>query len=194
MTEFWEDWPKPWTVEQARKRYVLGPRIGLRALAVQSQISKKTLEDRSRFDGWVAAQRQFQDKTRARTGEKAAQTLADEIGTAENEHLRAWETLREIAMQFFNCLATTLEAIEQGKEPPADVPLRLDQLKQFGGKSPFTCYVNALRAAIAGEREALFMDYADPNILSTHADRLGYDLVERETGRQIFPQEPPTMV
>lgn len=166
-----------WSKEQCRLRYVQGVGLGLKALAIESGVPIGTLKRWSsqKPDTWPQQRRQFDTKVRLLTHQKSVEAIAQSNEAVIAEHLEMLAMLREIASVFFKALLIKVREIENDTDPVNNELLEF--LKSIGGRVPLQTYANVLHLAIQGERQALYLDLADPAILERAANRHGLSLV-----------------
>jgi hypothetical protein len=171
-----------WTKEQCCLRYVQGDRIGLQALAIESGVPFGTLKRwASEKPTWFQQRRQFNENTILLSNQKSRERVADAIAQSNEaviaEHIELLEKLREIASVFLECLWIKVrEIMNDAPSDPCNDEL-FEFLKSLGGRVPLQTYSNVLSIAIHGERQARYLDLADPAILERAANRHGLTLI-----------------
>jgi hypothetical protein len=102
----WDNWKKPWTKEQCRRRYVEGgDDIGIRELSVQSGRARSTVQRWSaeEVDGlnWFSQRVRFRSQlstvTQQRTIEKTSERLSDKLSEIAIANYEAHRVSRDFA-------------------------------------------------------------------------------------------------
>jgi hypothetical protein len=177
---------KTWTKEECRVRYVQGQRIGLYELSVEACVPFGTLKrwTTEKPDTWFQQRRRFEEKTIRLTDQKSMELVSDAIAASNEDaiaqHLKTARTLRELSMTFFSAVLTKIEAIETDTPETEQNRQLLAFLTQIAGRCPLAVYSDVARLAIQLERQALYLDLADPTILERAANRQGLSLVNLE--------------
>ena len=112
----WEELPKPWTKEQCRQRYVEGgDDIGIRGLANLAGLNKGTIEYWVRKEEWVRQRRQFRDRLKTETQQKAiektSERLSDELADISVANYEAHKLARDYAHTIFKIKAKDLQRV-----------------------------------------------------------------------------------
>jgi hypothetical protein len=180
----WETAEKPWPKQICWQRYIFGDRIGQEGLAEESGQSIGNIRRWSAeaVPSWPKQRESFESDVRCSAYQKTLEMTSDAIAEANaklnQEHLEEFSKLRTVASTYFETLLKIIESIQAGKKPPAKAEKTLELLKALGGRCSLVAYSNALRIAIAGERQAAYLDLVDPGILEKEASRQGFLLVD----------------
>jgi hypothetical protein len=182
MSQIWENHPKPWPEDVCLARYTMGTQIGLRPLADESGVSFGTLREWSRrtTPTWPEQREQYRNSVRSESYRKSTEKISEAISDANlelvQEHLKAWNNKRKIAARFDAYVLVVLKAKESGETVPPGVQRALEFLLELGGRASVNAYTAALQAAIAGERQAAYLDLVDPTTLEREAAKHGLSL------------------
>jgi hypothetical protein len=183
-TNSWDDRAKPWPESVCRDRYVEGDRVGLRQLSEMSGVPFRTLAYWSKNSDWTKQRETFCVTVATKAQRKSLERVSDELADRSTElvkaHLKALENQRTISARFFEYVMISLAATERGADPPDKVKKGLDFLIAIAGKAPVSTFATVLQVAIAGEREAAWMNLASPSILERKANELGLMLISAE--------------
>lgn len=178
MSNFWGRWKKPWSKEQCKRRYVQGPTITLRQLAVDSGRNKRTLERWSVEGSWDRECRQHVGKlsvaTEQKFVEKVSESLSNDLAQIAIYHFHSHRIFHEIA------IAIGQDWLDKIRANPATI----NSVKP----SEINFVSLVLDRAIAGERVAAALHYEDLNKAMQALQRHGY-LVIDPTQTTANPQE-----
>jgi hypothetical protein len=195
MAEIGDGESKPWSRETCRRRYVEGAAIGLRPLSALSGVNIASLRGWSQRDktdpehrSWPAQREQWIHDIRSRANEKSAQALSDKYAEQNNraleQHIELSEKLRGMAGVFLSAASTKINSITSPDKVSSESLAKADKLivmfKDIGGRVPLQICANILGQAVGLERQARYMDLADPAVLEKAAARQGLSLVDLE--------------
>ena len=128
---------------------------------------------------------------RAENPQKKAEEFGNrdalEFAEISYEHRQHCEAEIKLSMRMIDSANHVIDRTMKGQKPDEEIAKSLQVLAALGGKNPVATYTNLLHKAIAGVRESEFMQYCDPNLLSRHADQLGFDLIDRASGNVVQP-------
>lgn len=193
MSEIGDNEPKPWSRETCRRRYVEGTAIGLRGLSKISGVAFNKLTEWSRKDKldpenrtWPKQREHYQVEIRSKSLQKSTDAIADlyaEQNTkALEQHIKLSTSQRDLAGVFLSALSTKVNEIMQPDKVSKQASQRADKLiaifKDVGGRVPLQVCANILGQAVGIERQARYLDLADPAILEKAAARHGLSLVD----------------
>lgn len=169
MANFWDDWQKPWTKEQCRRRYVQGDDdIAIRQLAKDSGVPRATIEGWTRAEKWFEQRQTFRGKLNARIDEKVIEKIGEEvaieISNYSKKHVEVCDTFIGVAEYYINRLLVMLRSGE----------LSIDKLDGF--KHNFMSL--SLDRAINAQRAALGLEYEDVNKAMRLLKSMGYEVTE----------------
>jgi len=195
MAEIGDNEPKPWSRETCRRRYVEGSPIGLRPLAELSGVAFNTLTYWSKKDkddhllrSWPDQRSQFQDEVKTKSLQKSAEAISDKYAEentkALEQHIKLSTSQRDLAGVFLSAVSTKVNEVMQPGKVPREAVQKADKLiaifKDVGGRVPLQVCANILGQAVGLERQARYLDLADPAILEKAAARHGLSLVDLE--------------
>lgn len=186
----WDNFPKPWTIDQCRDRYVMGDRISLRSLSEISQTSYKVIANASVKDEWTNRRSKF----RATVDEKTIDIISSQIAgkTAEIlgshydreldmfNYISRGAKLADRITDRINAQIEELENIADGddrdneKDAIVYSPYRLQALM-----ASLNLAQASLCGAIDGQRKALGLDYSDINYAVSSVRRSGLEVVDK---------------
>ena len=154
--------------------------MGLRALELESGVSKKTLEGWSKQGLWVERRRQFQARVRTETEEKNIDLLSDELSTelskASIEHFSAYSDSYWLAKEYFAAhrrIALQLQATERDHYVTSINAIAIDKASLV------------LDRAIRGMRMVAGLQYEDYSQAIAFLKRGGYEVVESSQSDQV---------
>ena len=195
MAEIGDNEPKPWSRETCRRRYVEGTAIGLRPLAELSGNPFPRLRDWSKKDktdaqhrSWPEQRSQFVNEIRTKSEQKSTDAISDKYAEqntkAIEQHIELSARQRDLAGIFLSALSTKVNKITQ-PEKVSDAALDkanalIGIFRDVGGRVPLQVCANILGQAIGIERQARYLDLADPATLEKAAARHGLSLVDLE--------------
>jgi len=78
-----------------------------------------------------------------------------------------------------------LEAIKANEDPAEEVVKGFQLMLVLTGKAPMGAITSALQSAIAGERQAGYLDLVDPALLERAANQHGLTLAEIEKVQDV---------
>lgn len=194
LANIWDEWEKPWTVEQARDRYVMGPEINQSALARDSGLNLAMIRRRSKSQDWVREREKYSAIVRAqtdrKTAEKVSNRLSSELSKTLLEHHKSAKSFRMLSSSFSSvATAATAKEIDkirrlrdQGRDTEADeLSLELQgKLNSLAVPANMWSLVSA--RSIADERTALGL-----NLEQDRAQAL--TIVEREGSVVLDPED-----
>ena len=193
MAEIGEGIAKPWDRETCRRRYVEGTAIGLRPLAELSGNPFPRLRHWSRKDktdaqhrSWPEQRAQFINEVRTKSEQKSTEAISDryaeENTKALEQHIDLSARYRDLTGVFLSALSTKVNKITQPDKVSDVAVAKADKLiaifKDVGGRVPLQVCANILGQAVSIERQARYLDLADPAILEKAANRHGLSLVD----------------
>jgi hypothetical protein len=195
MAEIGEGIAKPWDRETCRRRYVEGTAIGLRPLAELSGNPFPRLRDWSKKDktdaqhrSWPEQRSQFVNEIRTKSEQKSADAISDRYAEqntkAIEQHIDLSSRYRDLTGVFLSAISTKVNSVMQ-PEKVSNVAIQkadklIDIFKDVGGRVPLQVCANILGQTVGIERQARYLDLADPAILEKAAARHGLSLVDLE--------------
>lgn len=165
----WDNLPKPWNRDDCRDRYVMGDKLGLRKLAEISGASLTNLFKWSAAEDWKSKRQQFCSKSTAKTHEAVSDAIAEEAAAIVERH---YEGFRDFATLGVSLGALAQQAADQLAETVID-PYRLQALTGASNNA-----VNVYKAAVEGQRQALWMDLENINVAIGIVEKHGYRVSE----------------
>jgi hypothetical protein len=177
---------KRWDREQCRVRYVEGDRIGLEDLAIESGVPIATLKRWSCSERvtWPNQKRQFDTEVKLLSHKKSVDRVSGVLAISNEQviakHLKIAQTLQNLSNNFLNSVIVRINSILTGEPEPEENKQMLEFLTSIAGRCPLAVYSDVARLAIQLERQALYLDLADPTILERAANRQGLSLVNLE--------------
>ncbi len=177
----------PWSKERCRDRYVHGQKIGLRALAVESGVSFKTLTEWSAKDDWPGQRKHFQDNLRTETDKKVKSKLSITRAELSIEHFESHRQVRRVAQCLLGIIEDKVQQI-QSNHPELVDPEQLQQtVKQlFSHVGNINQLSMVIDRAVEGERVAAGLEYEDLQKAAAALRRHGFDVVLAEN-MQVAP-------
>jgi len=195
MAEIEDNEPKPWSRETCRRRYVEGSPIGLRGLSKLSGVSFGKLTEWSRKDKldpenrtWPKQREHYQVEIRSKSQQKSADAISDKYAEqnakAIEQHIDLSSRYRDLTGVFLSAISTKVNSVMQ-PEKVSNVAIQkadklIDIFKDVGGRVPLQVCANILGQTVGIERQARYLDLADPAILEKAAARHGLSLVDLE--------------
>jgi hypothetical protein len=195
MAEIGEGIAKPWSRETCRRRYVEGEAIGLRGLSKLSGVSFGKLTEWSRKDKldpenrtWPKQREHYQVEIRSKSQQKSADAISDKYAEqnakAIEQHIDLSSRYRDLTGVFLSAISTKVNSVMQ-PEKVSNVAIQkadklIDIFKDVGGRVPLQVCANILGQTVGIERQARYLDLADPAILEKAAARHGLSLVDLE--------------
>lgn len=196
MAEIGDGLEKPWDRETCRRRYVEGSPIGLRPLAKESGIPFGRLVNWSRRDitdaekrSWPDQRQQFVNEVRTKSQAKSSEAISDKYA-AENakaleQHIDLSTRYRDLTGVFLSALSTKVNKVTQPDRVSDAAAEKAEKLiaifKDVGGRVPLQVCADILGKTVGIERQARYLDLADPAILEKAANRQGLSLVDLDT-------------
>jgi hypothetical protein len=181
-----ENMSKRWSKEQCRRRYVEGDRIGLEDLAIESGVSIATLKRWSCSEEvrWPNQKRRFDTEVKLLSHKKSVDRVSGVLAISNEQviakHLKIAQTLQNLSNNFLNSVMVKINSILTGVPEPEQNQQLLELLIDIAGRCPLAVYSDMARLAIQIERQALYLDLADPTILERVANRHGLTLIDLE--------------
>lgn len=193
MSEIGKVIAKPWDRETCRRRYVEGTAIGLRPLAELSgnpfnRLGSWACRDTTHPQKWSWAQQrqQYTNEVRTKSIQKSTDAISDKYAEqntkAIEQHIDLSARQRDLAGVFLSAVSTKVNSVMQPDKVSSAAFQKADKLidifKDVGGRVPLQVCANILGQAIGLERQARYLDLADPAILEKAANRHGLSLVD----------------
>jgi hypothetical protein len=195
MAEIGEGMPKPWDRETCRRRYVEGTGIGLRGLSKLSGVQFGKLTEWSRKDKldpenrtWPKQREHYQAEIRSKSQQKSTEAISDKYAQqnaiAIEQHIDLSTRQRDLAGVFLSALSTKVNKVTNPDKVSEQALKKANAIvaifHDVGGKVPLQVCANILGQAVGLERQARYMDLADPAVLEKAAARHGLSLVDLE--------------
>jgi hypothetical protein len=195
MAEIGEGIPKPWDRETCRRRYVEGTGIGLRGLSKLSGVQFGKLTEWSRKDKldpenrtWPKQREHYQAEIRSKSQQKSTDAISDRYAQQNTEaieqHIKSSAKLRGLAEIYLDAASTKINSITAPGKVNAETVKKAETIISFfrdiGGRTSLAVCANILGQAVGLERQARYMDLADPTVLEKAAARHGLSLVDLE--------------
>ena len=176
----------PWSKEKCRDRYVHGSKIGLRALALESGVSFKTLSEWSAKDDWPGQRKHFQDNLRTKTDEKIKSKLSISRAELSIEHFESHRQVRRVAQCLLGIIEDKVQQI-QSNHPELVDPEQLQQtVKQlFSHVGNINQLSMVIDRAVEGERTVSGAEYEDLQKAANALKRRGFQITVAE-GTEII--------
>ncbi len=172
---------KGWSREECRNRYVHGPRIGLRGLAVESGVSFKTLSEWSAKDDWPGQRKQFQDNLRTKIDEKVRSKLGITKAQLCRDHFASHSQVRRVAQCLLGIIEDKAQQIQSSHPELIDPDQLQETVKQlFTHVGNLNLLSLTIDRAIEGERVAAGLEYEDLHKAAAMLKRRGFDVVVAE--------------
>lgn len=174
----WDEWEKPWTREQCRRRYVEGgDNIGLKKLVTESGRSLASLERWSSGDKWVQQRGEFEGSLRVKTTKKVIEKVSEYHADAIVNH---WQPIfiedlnrfRHISSVFANATAGMIaDAAKSGAGHEGIInAIKAKELAMMG---------RVLEGAIKGLREVTGYDIANNvNVAIQIVEQHGLEIID----------------
>jgi uncharacterized membrane protein YhiD involved in acid resistance len=149
--------------------------------------SKKDKTD-AQHRSWPEQRSQFVNEIRTKSEQKSTDAISDKYAEqntkAIEQHIELSARQRDLAGIFLSALSTKVNKITQ-PEKVSDAALDkanalIGIFRDVGGRVPLQVCANILGQAIGIERQARYLDLADPATLEKAAARHGLSLVDLE--------------
>jgi hypothetical protein len=195
MAEIGDNEPKPWSRETCRRRYVEGEAIGLRGLSKISGVAFNKLTEWSRKDKldpenrtWPKQREHYQVEIRSKSQQKSADAISDKYAEqnakAIEQHIDLSSRYRDLTGVFLSALSTKINKVTQPDKVSEQALRKANAIiaifHDVGGKVPLQVCASILGQTVGIERQARYLDLADPAILEKAAARHGLSLVDLE--------------
>jgi hypothetical protein len=180
MSNFWDEWPKPWAREQCRDYYIRRPHDvpTLEQLAQISGVPYGSIK-RWKCPEWASARDEYIEQLRRSTVDKSVEAVATDLAVLEIQHVEAYQLLRQCAMAKVRALKTKIDqAADDAKIVPGIDLESLGDLGQADREAQATAKAEVVKEtdvqdlrqlsgvidlAIKGERLILGGEYEDLN-------------------------------
>ncbi|AFY60101.1 hypothetical protein [Synechococcus sp. PCC 6312] len=184
----------PWSKEQCRNRYVHDSKIGLRALAVESGVSFKTLSEWSAKDDWPGQRQQFQDNLRTQTDKRVESKLAMSRAELSVEHFESHRQARRVAQCLLGIIEDKAQQVQSNHPELVDPEQLQETVKQLflhvGNINQLSMVIDR---AVEGERKAAGLEYEDLHKAAAILRRRGFDVVVADN-TELVTLKPGTSV
>lgn len=168
----WDLLQKPWSREDCRDRYVMGDKIGLRKLAEISEVPIANLYRWSSADNWPQNREQFKGAVMAKTQESVSEAIAEKASAITERHYEGFKEVESLGASLINLAQ---KAADQMAERDRIEPYHLQALT-----SASTNAANVYKAAIEGQRQALWLDLENINVAIGIVEKHGYHVTEAD--------------
>lgn len=184
----YDNYPKPWTIIQCRDRYVMGTRIGLRALSKISEVPYPTIANASSTDKWTLQREKFRATVDDKTIDVVSAQIAGRTAEIFKEHYELEVAVFQGSRVAIDMVMLQMQSvIEKFKQMKDDPPIE-DEDDRGSSKRAYEMQAltsslksaqETIEGAINGQRKALGLDYSDINYAISSVRRAGLEVVEK---------------
>lgn len=178
---------KKWNRKECEDRYIQGAAISLEALAKLSKVGSSTLKRWSSAGDWPRLRREYQDglavNGRAKASEKITEDVAELLSGLSQQHLEAYQIIRQIAMakarRVLEVLSKDLTLAQIHQEIESDASLS-DEIREKAMKQLDSGEINTLCRTIdlcvRGERLVAGLEYENINAAIAACEKVGFEV------------------